>query len=216
MSILPILDRLGDALDRANVPRWEAPESSDALDALTEAVAPLRLPAELRTLWETVAIGTSNGLRVEPYPRLISPEFALDSWHHFRLDLEGLVPPNLCVLVGYESHACMSVELDMDGVQGGTLFDWFVSSFDGFDRRFNHLHEWLDYIAAAVERGDYERSDHGQGPWLRLPGPDELHQRGDAMPVAGPHPNYDSLNVGAGGDWPQHWDDASDTFLSGE
>ena len=195
------------------MPRWEAPESRDALNALAEAVAPLRLPTEVRTLWETVAIGTSRGLRVEPFPRLISPEFALDSWHHLRTDLEEELPPNLAVLVGYESHNWMSIELDMDGVQGGALFFWSVGG--GYVRRYNHLSEWLDDIAAAIERGDYQRSDHGRGPWLRIPGPYERDQRGDAMPVAGPHPNHKYPYVNDG-DWPQHWDYAAEIFLFGE
>lgn len=139
-------------------------------------MAPLRLPAELRTLWEKVALGTSQGLRVEPYPRLKSPEFALEHWDSMRPILGEIVPPNLFVLVGYESHGCMSVELDMDGVQGGALFDWFISSPGGYVRRYNHLSEWLEDITAAVERGAYNRSEHADGMWLIIPNSYQLDQ----------------------------------------
>ncbi len=166
-------------------------------------MAPLQLPAELRALWETVAIGTSRGLRVEPYPRLTSPEFALESWNMLRIEREEDVPPNLAVLVGYESHGCMSIELDMDGVQGGALFDWFISSPGGFTRRYNHLHEWLDHITTVVERGAYKRSEQDDGTWLVL--------LDDAEPLAAPHPQYDSPRVNDG-EWPRHWIEAAAIF----
>jgi hypothetical protein len=109
----------------------------------------------------------------------------------------------------------MSVELDMDGVQGGALFDWFISSPGGYVRRYNHLSEWLEDITAAVERGAYKRSEHADGMWLIIPNSYQLDQYGETGPLAGPHPNYHSPYVNDG-DWPQHWRDAADMFRFGE
>jgi hypothetical protein len=96
------LELLGEAMTRAGIPLWHAPESVDAIDALAAAVAPMRLPSDVVEFWRRVDVGT---MRVEPHPRFSPPDFALRSWQSAEREFIAFQPLTM-VLVGYESHTC--------------------------------------------------------------------------------------------------------------
>lgn len=206
VSIDEALEALGDALVGAGVALWQAPETSAALDALEGDLAPMRLPDEVRAFWRQVDVQT---LRVDPYPCFSTPEFALEIWRDAREEFASFIPLAL-VQVGYESHECMSVELDVDGIDGGALFEWNLAG-DGFERRFNSIADWVSHVAALVRDGSYLREETAHGPWLLVPHLE--HPERALREYAGPpsHPRYgDTLNVGADIlDWPEHWQRAN-------
>jgi hypothetical protein len=143
------LDELGSALSAAGIPLWTPPEATDDLVALEAAIAPMRLPEDVRQFWMQVDART---LRVQPHPMITSPEAALLLWRQTRDEFRNMQPLAL-VDVGYESHVCMSVELDVDEIPGGALFEWAVDDPSGFTRRFNGIAGWLVEIAEMVRRG---------------------------------------------------------------
>jgi hypothetical protein len=203
VSIDEALEALGGALAGAGVALWQAPESSAGLDELEAELAPMRLPDEVREFWRRVDVQT---LRAEPYPRFSTPEFALVSWRMARDEFAGAEPLAL-VQVGYESHECMSAELDVDGIEGGVLFQWCVSDVGGFARRFNSMADWVNHVAGLIGDGSYVRIENGQGHCLLVPPPEDI--RTELAERTGPptHPRYgDTLNVSDDIlDWPEHW-----------
>lgn len=203
------LDALGAALAGAAVPRWQAPASTAVLDEMQTALRPLRLPDEVVQFWREVDV---RSLRVEPYPHFVTPEFALTAWRQERADEAGrdTAPVLPLVLVGRESHDCLSVELDVADVEGGALFEWFTSLNTGFTRRHDSLAEWLAYIARLIDGGAFDRlRPRDDGPWLRVPDPagfaawDENRPAPAELPMHGRriHSGYPVE------EWPQHWQD---------
>ena len=106
-------------------------------------------PEDVRQFWMQVDART---LRVQPHPMITSPEAALLLWRQTRDEFRNMQPLALGD-VGYESHVCMSVELDVDEIPGGALFEWAVDDPSGFTRRFNGIAGWLVEIAEMVRRG---------------------------------------------------------------
>lgn len=201
------LEVLSEALTRAGVPLWTPPGSSRAVDRLEGELAPLGLPGQVREFWRLVDVGT---LRVKPYPRFTTPEFALASWRTAREAFSESQP--LALLdVGYESHACLSVELEVDDFEGGALFEWFVSEPGGFARSWNGLTDWLRHVAAIVDRGWYLRRNGPDGAWLLVPDPEHSAAERAARPAPKRHPVHGSaLHVGGDFlDWPAHWQRAN-------
>ena len=113
------LDRLAAAMTGARVPLWRAPESHAPLAELEHAIAPMRLPEEVRTFWRRVDAAT---LRAWPHPAFTTPEWALVSWRMARDQFADLQPLAL-ISVGSESLTCMSVELNVGDIDGGVLFE---------------------------------------------------------------------------------------------
>jgi hypothetical protein len=207
MRVDDALELLAAALQKVDVPTWEAPESTAAIEALQAAVLPMELPDELAAFWRQVDVTT---LRVYPYPEFSTPEFSLTSWQMAKKEFAALQPLAL-VQVGYESHATMSVELDVGDVEGGALFEWFVSDPSGFTRRFNALGDWLAYLAALIGQGLVERGDSDSGPWLLVPPPDQQEQAEALRPTPAEHPVHGTtLHIGQDIlTWPEHWQRAN-------
>ena len=208
MSIHEALESLGRALAGAGLPSWQPPGTPADLDALESEIAPMRLPEAVREFWRQVDVRT---LRASPYPQFSTPEFALQSWLMARNEFAAFQPLTL-VQVGYESHACMSVELDVDDIDGGALFEWYVSDTSGgFDRRFNSMADWVSHVAALIKQGSYLRSEAAHGPWLLVPEPERVDEELAERALPPSHPLYgDTLNIGGDIlDWPEHWQRAN-------
>jgi hypothetical protein len=201
------LEALRDACGAADVQAWQRPLTLTALEALEAEIAPLRLPDQARQFWTLVNATT---LRLVPYPAFITPEAALQAWRMGRDEFAAMQPLAL-VDVGYTSHGCMSVELHAGDIEGGALFEWFVSDPSGFDRRFNSLADWVWYVADLVHRGHYLRRDSERGPWVYVPDPAE----GDKVRATRPRPGRHAVHgevLHIGGDifdWPEHWQRAN-------
>lgn len=197
------LEALSGAFERVGVPLWRPPKALAALEALEAELAPLRLPEAVRKFWRRVDVRT---LRASPYPGFTTPEFALGGWRLARDEFRVFQPLAL-LNVGYESHGCMSVELDVGDVDGGALFEWFVSDPSGFERRFDGLAEWVRHIADLIDRGGYKRLETDHGPWSLVPDPDVAEEHWVAPSVPGWHPAHGTM-LHVGGDileWPEHW-----------
>ena len=114
--------------------------------------------------------------------------------------------PLALVQIAYESHQCMSAELDVGDRVGGALFEWNVVDGD-FVRRFNGIAEWLTYVQRLIEAGNARRRDTRHGPYLLVPDPDRWAEERETRPVPERHPFYgDETRVGRDIlDWPEHW-----------
>jgi hypothetical protein len=204
MSIDEALDGLRDAMGAVGVPGWEASATLADLEEIEAELAPMRLPEAVRQFWTCVDART---LRVQPYPAFTTPGFALQSWRMARDEFAAFQPLAL-VTIGYTSHACMSVELDVDDSAGGALFRWFVSDPTGFTRCFDGIVEWVEHLARLVRDGRYTRRDGEQGPSLLLLDSDDA----DIMtPSPRSHPVHGTA-LHVGGDiveWPAHWQRAN-------
>jgi hypothetical protein len=207
MQVDDALEVLATALRQADVPLWEPPDSQEPVRKLQAAVAPMGMPQELVRFWQLVDVDT---LRVAPFPRPCSPEFALTMWEMDRDEFASM-NPLACVLVGYESHDCMAVELDVGAVKGGALFEWFLSDPSGFTRRFDTLGDWLAYAAELISHGLFVRQSGERGTWLVVP-PYERREEADALrPALGVHPVHGTeLHVSPDIlEWPAHWQRAN-------
>jgi hypothetical protein len=201
------LDSLCEALAAAGLEGPGPPATLTALTALEAAIAPLRLPVEVRRFWERVDAAT---LRAITHPQLQGPDFALTPWRMARDQFAALQPVAL-VQVGHSSLQCMSVELTVGEVRGGALFEWSIVD-GGFERRFNALGEWLAYVAGLIDAGCFrpvQIADVGQG--VLVPDPDRSSEEYARRPVPGAHPVHgrrthvdrDIL------EWPEHWQRAA-------
>ena len=203
MDLDEALEVLRRALMAADMPLWSSPESVDDLVALEAEIAPLRLPEDLRRFWEQVDART---LRVQPFPMVTTPEGALMMWRMSRDEFREMQP--LALLdVGYESHVCMSVELEVETIPGGAVFEWAVDDPTGFTRCFDSLAGWLAHIADLVGRGLHLRLDTPRGPEWLIPGPDHQIAGRALRPAPGVHPIHGSA-LHISGDilqWPEHW-----------
>lgn len=150
----------------------------------------------------------SRPVLARPYPEFIGPEFALTGWQMAR-DEAPAQQPLVLVNVAYNSHECLSVELETDDLPGGALFEWFLSDpSDGFKRRFDGIADWIGHVARMIARGTSVRVDSERGPWLQLPSEHELDIWG---PPPGPHPVHGTRlrierDILA---WPEHWQRAN-------
>lgn len=75
------------------------------LAAIDAAIAPYRLPAEIRWLWEH---WDAPSFDVVPPAGLCDPQFALDSW---LVNTQELELPEPLFPIGYESHRYLAVDL---------------------------------------------------------------------------------------------------------
>jgi hypothetical protein len=152
MKVDASIDALVDALGAAGVDPPRAPSNTADLDAVDAAIAPMSLPGQVRRFWERVDPGS---LRVWAYPHPTTVSFALDTWKQHRDEFPGMVSQAL-FLVGYESWACMSVELDSPLGSGGAMFEWRLDG-SSFYLRYHDLSSWLDRITELVVAGEFER-----------------------------------------------------------
>jgi hypothetical protein len=202
MDIDRSIDVLIDALAAADVEPPRAPADLEVLERIASAIAPLRLPADLRRFWERIDPLT---LRADVFPTLREPQFALQSWRREREKFPQL--PAILFLVGYESWSCMSIELDGVDSVGGALFQWSLEDGD-FHLGYHGLGDWLARIAELVRAGSYERQARQDGSAsLRIV--DEWDEiRSAALRAGGSiHPIYGETTAVPRDprDWPAHW-----------
>jgi hypothetical protein len=202
LSIDASIDALAEALTTAGVEAPRAPAEPPDVDAIDVAIAPMSLPEQVRRFWERV---DPWSLRVQAYPHPTDPGFALNTWRQHRDEFPGMAPRAL-FLVGYESWACMSVELDSDFGPGGSLFEWRLED-GGFHLRYHELSGWLDRMTELVVAGEFERREGANGPVLHLLDPHTALPM-NALP-APPPPNTVHGEVTAYEReplrWPAHW-----------
>jgi hypothetical protein len=199
MTIDEALDALRDAMEAVGVPGWDAPATLADLEELEAELASMRLPEAVRRFWTLVDAWT---LRVEPFPAFTRPDFALRTWRMARDEFAAFQPLAL-VMVGYTSHVCMSVELDVGDVAGGALFEWRNDDRIEFTRRFDGIIEWVEHMTQLVREGRYTRLDGERGPSLRLADADTAPPQPHPVHGAATHLNGDVLA------WPPHWQRAN-------
>jgi len=132
-------------------------QDATVLGEIDHALAPARLPAEVRRLWELVdADVLVNSVRT--HPQLANPGFCL--WGRMNLDERedfSVGHPRHFFQVFYTSHDVMSVECDGPDWEGGGLFEWFLSDPDDpFVLRFRSIVDWLEGMLAGLAEGAYE------------------------------------------------------------
>ena len=202
MGVDASIDALVEALVQAGVEAPRAPADSPPLAAIDDTIAPMSLPPQLRRFWERIDPRT---LRVWAYPQPTTPEFALDSWRSQRAEFPGIAPAAL-LLVGYESHACMSVELDTPFSSGGSVFEWRLDD-RGFYLRYHELSGWLDRMTELIRAGEFERHEGADGAGLRLTDPHTALPLNALPAPAEPSPVHGHVTAYEGGPlhWPVHW-----------
>lgn len=146
----------------------DAPRSAvdpeGAIDAVARAVAPLRVPSEVETLWRLLRPETINPM---PYPRLSSPEFDLDGWRMHARENPGMTP-RLLFPVAYESWGFLFVELGDGQRLGGAIFSWGYGGED-FVLTYHSLTEYILQLAESYECGQVEREPLPDGRiWYHL------------------------------------------------
>ena len=175
------------------MPPPREPSDTAFIAEIEEAIAPLRLPRQVRRFWERV---DPPNLGVQPSIDWASPAFALDGWRDQREEFPGGSPANLLTL-GYQSWCYMAVELDEPGCERGTIFEWSNPDSD-FVPRWRHLADWLDGIAAIVHEGKTERR-----PGWRALSIDEATERAvSERALAGESPARIERDPD---EWPERW-----------
>jgi hypothetical protein len=180
-----------------------APEGTGILAEIDQTIAPARLPAAARRLWELIEPGSLQQV-VSVYPLLARPDFALWMWREH--EDTGIVPRHFFPLC-YESHDVMSIECDGPDWTGGSLFEWFLSDAGGrFTLRYRRVEDWLLTLIAALRDGEYRRvGDHHAiietEPARRLARERLMH--GPPDPVYGTASEFDAVTVPS--KWPALW-----------
>src|SRR5690348_15756741 len=93
------LEALARALSDVGVAPMRAPSDTSVIEPIESSVAPLRLPGEIRRLWELIDPTT---VAVHAHPGLMTSEFALQTWTQHVTDIPGLVP-RVLFPIAYES-----------------------------------------------------------------------------------------------------------------
>ena len=172
------------------------------LQAIEAAIAPLRLPAELRALWRLLQ---PHSVHLTPYPALTDPAFALQCWRE-HLDLPGTTP-RLLFPLAYESHGFLLVELDDERLAGGAVFSW---GYCGSPYTLQHasVSDYLHQLAQVWEQRDYEQAQLPDGSTHRNVDNRPFQQRAAELLAAGPpHPVYGRQTEfdERPAQWPEHW-----------
>lgn len=200
MRIDTSIDALCDALVAAGVDGPRGPADAALLDQVEAAIAPLRLPPQLRAFWQRIDPAT---LKVLAFPQPIGPAFAYDTWKQHREEFPGLASAAL-ILVGCESWNCMSVELDSPLGEGGALFEWRLDGSD-FYLRYHQLSDWLDHITALLREGAYERREGVGRRVLYVRDPEAGMALAAPRRPLPPHARYgDASSIARS---PRHWPD---------
>ena len=171
-------------------------------DAVEAAIAPLRLPTEVRTLWRLLQ---PHSVYPTPYAAFTDPVSALQSWR-MHLEFPGTTP-RLLFPVAYQSHSYLFVELHDERQLGGAIFSWGYCG-SPFSLQHVRLSDYLHHLAQMWERREYERTRlpdgriHGyvDGRLFRQQAADRL-AAGPAHPVYGRQTSLEEEVA----QWPEHW-----------
>ena len=148
-----VIERARLALQSGGLPEPGPPADADLLQAVGDAISPLRLPPDLRRLHEIL---DPARLGVAAHPAGASLRFALDTWLQHRDGYPGMVPEVLFPLC-YESWSFLFVELDTGEQSGGRVFGWMYGG-SHHTLRFATVRDWLDVLAEALEQGAFTRT----------------------------------------------------------
>ncbi len=139
-----------DVIPRSMRPGAGPPPDSDAtasaLADIADAIAPLRLPAELVWLWQTWDV---RRFSLVP-PRLTDPEFALDSWRRNAVESQQ---PRILFPVAYESWKFRLIELGGPDEYPAPLWEYSYGD-GGYELRSASLASLFRAFAAATEAAE--------------------------------------------------------------
>lgn len=150
MAIDDLLDRWIVALQAQGVAPPTSPDDLTVLDEIDWAVAPFRLPEDLRRFYERIDVQT---VHVMFRPFLSTLEFALGTRRRHR-ETPWTYPTALFEFC-YESHNHVSIELDgPDDRDGSAVVHWSYGDLH-YDVAHLSLRDWLDgWVALAEFRAD--------------------------------------------------------------
>lgn len=154
-SVDELVSDLSDLLRELGLPTPELAQASVILDEIDEAIAPARLPASARRLWELI---DPARLHVGMYPQLSDAGFGLDSWKEEH-DGDGFNPmqPRHFFQLCYSSHDTLWIECDGPDWTGGALFESFISDPGfPFTLLYASVEDWLEVMIAGLRDGAYE------------------------------------------------------------
>ena len=195
------IDRLDDALRSAELAGLEAPDDSRALDEVDEAVAPYRLPLDLRRFWERVVFSklSISGWRLA---NLCDPADALAT-HRMNNEPEfaGLFGPPLLFPIAQISGEQWSVELASEWSEGGPVFSYEIAPAHRIE--YPAFVDLVEVYAELVEGRAFEV--FGEHHSLLLE-PEQEKQEA-RFRETWPHPLYgDAREVSTDPvGWPAHW-----------
>ncbi len=193
--------RLSAAYRDAGLQPIAAPtDVEQVLHDIAEAIAPLRLTAELEQFWRTV---DPDSVRVTPYPSLCSPAFALQSWLQDREILDG-ISPRLLFPFAYESHGFLLTELDDGHGSGGVVVQWGYGDAE-FVLQFRRFAQYVDLLAQMIERGQIVQNATRAHRWIESEAWHEAQAR--RLASSGPIPGYGHARTVDEElrSWPMHW-----------
>ena len=209
-TVSDALARLSAAYAAAGIsPPAPASEVDADIDQIKRAIAPLTLPVQLEDFWRQVDPWT---LTLMPYPELVRPEKALDTWQGIFRELK--MSPRLLFPVGVQGSDYLLVELEVGRGPGGACFMW-SPTWGSYDLRAVSLVDHLDLAATFIESGEFER----QEPYPPFFDPEERWD--DAAAAALPSPRavrgfeQDFRLVDERDNWPEHWRAADRLAFSG-
>lgn len=208
MTIDVTIDALIEAAARAGVTLPSAsPGIQDELDKLDSALAPLRIPDDLRRWWQRVDVRTGA---VMPLPFFVSAEASLELWWN-TVHPGSPREPEVLLDVGRESWSHMAIELVSRHDTGGRLFEYYLGDGE-FWLRWYGLGDWLNQITRLIVAGNFDRMSTPSGPGLRIRGDDQFSIVEPYVPAPGqpqqrPQPISNDYSH-----WPEHWRLVNDDF----
>jgi hypothetical protein len=143
---------LEQALTQAGLRQPAPAKTAQDLESVARAVAPWRIPHALHHFWSKFDPGT-----VPVYAPIqpVGAEQALKFWQSSR---EGQQPMNF-LLIAYESHQCLAIELNSTGADGPCWYWYLVDG--GFTYVASSLTQWIDTQAEMLIDGCFDRIDGG-------------------------------------------------------
>jgi hypothetical protein len=157
MDISEAIDLFLDCQARHGMAAPCDPASEADLAALSNAIAPMRLPEELTVLWRRFQ--REEGALADGY-ELQSALRALEGW---RFDLENMQTWPLCLLpIAYESHHFVWIELHGESdLDGGAIWKGSYAG-EGITRIAPSLADLVDAVVAGWDAGFIEKGDNSR------------------------------------------------------
>lgn len=206
-----VIDRLDDALRSAGFDGLAPPRDGAALDEASAAVHPYELPYDLLRFWRRV---DPSSIRVAPFPELIGPAFALDSYRMaLAPDISPRLGPPLLFPCAYSSQVFRLIELQSGADAGGTIFHCELDDTRSFRVDYRSFTDLLEVHVELVEERSYRQYDAANAT---VPEQIEAKRRESRTRTAAPHHLYGDAreipNELMG--WPVHWLESAGIDLS--
>lgn len=182
MPIQSALSGLIEAYEAARVPGPQPACDLAALDAISDAVAPLGIPSDLRVLWTSV---DSASIRLQPNPRWAAPRSALELWiAHLEADFPY---PRILFPLCHEGWTFLLVELETSDTAGGRVYAWEYAG-GAFALQYAGIEDWVVAQRDAIRAGRFDAQRGRLG--LATPGAE--------------HAPLELIDE-APDNWPAHW-----------